>query len=69
MLDGAISLNDFCAANAVSRPTAYREIAAGRLKARKVGRKTIIPKESERAWLQSLPPVVLARSDPENLAA
>jgi predicted site-specific integrase-resolvase len=48
MLDGATSLKDFCAENAVSRPTAYREIAAGRLVARKVGRKTIVTKEAAR---------------------
>lgn len=55
MLDGATSLKVFCSENAVSRPTAYREIAAGRLVARKVGRKTIVTKEAARDWLKSLP--------------
>jgi hypothetical protein len=55
MLDGATSLDKFCAENSVCRATAYREIAAGRLEARKVGRKTIVTKEAARDWLKSLP--------------
>jgi hypothetical protein len=33
----------------------YRELKAGRLKAKKLGRRTIIPEHEERAWLDSLP--------------
>lgn len=33
----------------------YQEIAAGRIEARKMGKKTLIPAESLRAYLESLP--------------
>ncbi len=35
--------------------TLYQEIAAGRIEARKMGKKTLIPAESLRAYLESLP--------------
>jgi hypothetical protein len=38
-----------------SRSMVYEEIKAGRLKARKLGRKTIILGDEYRAWLESLP--------------
>ena len=55
MLEGAVSLEKFCKNNAVSRATAYREIGAHRLEARKVGRKTIVTNQAARQWLVSLP--------------
>jgi excisionase family DNA binding protein len=55
MLDGATSLDQFCEDHSISRATAYRAIDAGRLEARKVGRKTIVTKEAARDWLKSLP--------------
>jgi hypothetical protein len=61
--DGAFTVSEFIDKYGVGKNLVYDEIAAGRLRAKKVGsRKTIIPKESARAWLKSLPPVVLARS-------
>lgn len=39
----------------ISRSKAYEEIAAGRLKAKKCGSKTIIPYASGKAWLNGLP--------------
>lgn len=39
----------------ISRSKAYEEIAAGRLKAKKCGSKTIIPYASGKAWLNDLP--------------
>ena len=39
----------------ISRSKAYEEIAAGRLKAKKCGSKTIIPYASGEAWLNGLP--------------
>jgi hypothetical protein len=65
-MDGATSLDEFCAVNAVSRATAYREIDAGRLEARKVGRKTIVTKEAARDWLQSLPKLRGSDDTPES---
>ena len=35
--------------------TLYQEIAAGRIEARKMGKKTLIPAESLRSYLESLP--------------
>lgn len=55
MLEGAVSLEKFCKDNAVSRATAYREIGARRLEARKVGRRTIVTNQAARQWLESLP--------------
>ena len=39
-----------------SRSTIYQEIKAGRLKARKLGRKTIILADDYRTWLETLAP-------------
>lgn len=41
----------------ISRSKAYEEIAAGRLKAKKCGSKTIIPYASSEAWLNGLPEI------------
>jgi hypothetical protein len=38
-----------------SRSVVYEELAAGRLKAKKLGARTIIPADEARRWLQSLP--------------
>jgi hypothetical protein len=39
----------------VSRSKLYEEMAAGRLKAKKFGARTIIPADEARRWLDSLP--------------
>lgn len=39
----------------VGRTTMFEEIRAGRLKARKLGRRTMILDTDQRAWLASLP--------------
>jgi excisionase family DNA binding protein len=67
MDDGALTINQFLEQYGISRSTAYEEIAAKRLRAVKVGRKTIIPCRYAREWLESLPPVELSR--PEIVAA
>jgi hypothetical protein len=53
--DGAISIKDFCRRNSIGPTTAYAEIAAGRLVARKCRSRTLIALEDERAWRASLP--------------
>jgi hypothetical protein len=45
---------EFCARNGISRRLAYDEIGSGRLKIRKVGRRSIVTTEDEDAWLASL---------------
>jgi hypothetical protein len=53
--EGAISLKAFCERNGIGMTSAYAEIKAGRLIARKCGNRTLIAKADERAWLNSLP--------------
>jgi excisionase family DNA binding protein len=53
----AFSITTFCERNDVGRSTVYEEIKSGRLRAVKVGRRTLIREEDERAWLAALPSV------------
>jgi excisionase family DNA binding protein len=48
----------------ISRSAIYEEIAAGRLKGVKYGKKTLITYDSGKAWLAALPEVTLVR-EPE----
>ena len=56
----AFSVREFCARQGICRQTFYSEIRRGRLRACKLGKKTIVTAENERAWLDSLPPLKLA---------
>ena len=49
----AYSILEFCEIAGVGRTKAYEELAAGRLKAKKVGSRTLITNAPE--WLDSLP--------------
>ncbi len=51
----AFPLKEFCERYAVGRTTAYQEIASGRLRALKVGRRTVIADRDAEAWLSALP--------------
>jgi excisionase family DNA binding protein len=51
----ALSIDHAARAAGVSRRTLYRELASGRLKAVKLGRRTLIPSDSFAAWLAGLP--------------
>jgi excisionase family DNA binding protein len=51
----AYSISDFCQRYGVGRTTAYEEIKAGRLRAVKVGHRTLITVDDAEAWLKSLP--------------
>jgi excisionase family DNA binding protein len=53
----AMSVRDFCERFGVGRTTTYEEIKGGRLRARKVRKRTIITDDDAEAWLQSLPVV------------
>jgi hypothetical protein len=53
----AFSINTFCDRNEIGRTTAYAEINAGRLRASKAGKRTIITEENEAEWLKNLPAV------------
>ncbi|RQN33688.1 DNA-binding protein [Paraburkholderia tropica] len=52
---GVLSVNDFCQWAGVGRTAVYSEMKAGRLSARKFGRRTIIPQVEAERWLASLP--------------
>jgi hypothetical protein len=54
------TIKGFMARNGIGRTKTYAEIAAGRLKVRKCGRRTIILPADEVAWRQSLPEGVSA---------
>lgn len=51
----AYTIKQFMALAGVGRSFVYDELAEGRLKAVKAGRKTLIRDEDARAWLGSLP--------------
>lgn len=51
----AYSVSEFSRTFSVGRSTIFAEIATGRLRARKVGSRTVIPHEDAIAWLRSLP--------------
>ena len=50
----ALSVAEFCAATTLGRTRVYEEIKHGRLKVLKCGRRTIIPVEALREWLERL---------------
>lgn len=52
---GAMSIEDFCRWAGIGRSMAYKEIEAGRLRIKKVGRRTLVTMDVARAWLASLP--------------
>ena len=51
----ALTLKYFCDAYRVCRETAYQQIRTGRLRALKVGRKTLILRADADSWAASLP--------------
>lgn len=51
----AYSPIDACRQLGIGRTTLYEEISAGRLKALKIGARTLIPGASMQAWLDNLP--------------
>jgi excisionase family DNA binding protein len=57
LLKPAYSVETFCLAFDIGRSTIYEEIRSGRLKAHKVGTRTIIALEDGLAWLHDLPVV------------
>ena len=60
----AYPFREFCRQAGISYAQGYVEINAGRLKAHKLGTKTMIRAEDARAWLDGLPAMT-----PRNIAA
>ena len=50
-----LSVSEFCATYNVGKTTAYVEIAAGRLRALKCGKRTLIDVDDAETWLAALP--------------
>jgi len=55
----AFNVGEFCRRYGIGRTTAYAEIAAGRLRRRKVGKRSLIAEDDAEAWLNSLPTIIL----------
>ena len=53
--DGAFTIDSFCERYSQSRSSAYREINAGRLVAKKRGARVLIDRADARRWFQDLP--------------
>jgi excisionase family DNA binding protein len=65
----AESLDELCASTGVGKTKALEEIRAGRLDARKLGRKWIIPASAKQRWLASLPASQIKQSNGEDRLA
>ena len=55
---GALTITNFCDLYDLSRTTAYDLIIAGKLDGRKVGKRTLISRESAEAWFKTSPKFV-----------
>jgi excisionase family DNA binding protein len=51
----AFAVREFCARYGICRQTFYDEIKRGRIRARKLGKKTIVMRADADAWAASLP--------------
>lgn len=51
----AYTIDQFCDAHGIGRTLCYAEIAAGRLQAKKAGRRTLILADDARKWREQLP--------------
>jgi hypothetical protein len=49
---------EFVARNGITKDRFYSEVAAGRLVARKAGRRVVVSADDERAWLLALPKLI-----------
>ena len=49
-----LSLHEFCEATSLGRTRVFEEIKSGRLRPVRCGRRTLIPAEEFRAWLERL---------------
>jgi excisionase family DNA binding protein len=51
----AMSIDEFCARYGPGRTKVYQELKSGRLRARKIGTRTVITEDDAEDWLQRLP--------------
>jgi hypothetical protein len=52
---GAFSTDELCRTYSIGKTMLYAELKAGRLQARKIGRRTLIDRGEARRWFASLP--------------
>jgi excisionase family DNA binding protein len=64
-----MSIHDFCQRYNVGRTKVHQEIKEGRLKARKVGRRTLIGDDDAQAWWLALPTLNEALDEAASLTA
>jgi excisionase family DNA binding protein len=51
----AMSIAEFCESYGLGRTKAYEELKSGRLRARKIGKRTVIIEDDAEEWLGHLP--------------
>jgi len=51
----ALSIKEFSEQYGIGRSSVYEELKAGRLRARKIGKRTIIAIDDAEEWLRNLP--------------
>lgn len=56
-----MSIDQFCLACGPGRTRAYEELKSGRLRGRKIGKRTIITEDDAEDWLHSLPVIGVGR--------
>ena len=57
-----LSVREFCTNYGIGKTLAYDLMKSGKLKALKLGRRTLIPSEAAEAWAANLPPFVERRA-------
>jgi excisionase family DNA binding protein len=57
----AMSIAEFCEQYGPGRTKTYEELKSGRLRARKIGKRTIITEDDAEDWLLRLPVIEVSR--------
>jgi excisionase family DNA binding protein len=52
---GAMTVDEFCGWARIGRSKFYQEVQEGRIRLRKIGRKSVVIRQDAEAWLSSLP--------------
>jgi len=54
-ISGAFTVKEFLAWSRISRTTFYKEVSAGRINLRKVGKSSLVLRKDAERWLSALP--------------
>ena len=52
---GALTVDEFCGWASIGRSKFYQEVTEGRIRMRKIGRKSVVTVPDAIAWIESLP--------------